>query len=61
MDEVQTYTGAEYWINRNMRCIEMTSTPKMKWTTSLINRNMRCIEMISQSMVNDGLYRLIET
>ncbi len=22
---------------------------------------MRCIEMISQSMVNDGLYRLIET
>ena len=26
-----------------------------------INRNMRCIEMISQSMVNDGLYSLIET
>ena len=37
------------WINRNMRCIEISAVPSAGLDLTVINRNMRCIEMLGDN------------
>ena len=38
-----------YWINRNMRCIEIAQRYNRSLPAPAINRNMRCIEILKMS------------
>ena len=43
-------------INRNMRCIEILSCPRIWQNTSTINRNMRCIEIEHRQRYQKRIY-----
>ena len=45
MTEVTAKQHHGYWININMRCIEMGILLQVLFSIMMININMRCIEM----------------